>query len=776
MLFSLNGLSTNPDSGSHLNAALDIINHKPINQISEKHFKREPLFSIFIASSFWLFGISIRNAFWLIRLFFLLNVMSVFFIGNKLFNRWVGLIASLFLLTSLTFHKWSSYLLIANILPFFLVWYFYFSFLGMEKRSPKYFIFASIFLTPSLFLKEYTIIFLPVLFLMIFTSVFIKGYSTKKLFKLLITVGIVLLIIYISWASVTYLSSGHIFVSPKQAKNLRYIEISPILSKIKFILTDKNGNFSLFNFVRNLYFFYIRFISPNFPILIEFLLLFGWGFTLYKAFLGSKLDILLSIFFLISLFIMVYMGHPKSDWSFRIIFFFLCFSSLVISRLIYEIIKKILLTFKKIEFLKPKFISSLFVILIISLVFGTQISQSWAFYRTRVSLFSGNWKFTVHSFHNSAVKNMSAWISDNIPENSKILSSIWWGESFYFFTKGKYPLNLLKLTSKKDFNSFFKKDKLLFLDHRKYFFNRNFHAISEKDLLKSLKRTAAQYILITSPDNSLLPYLNDNDCFEKLHEIQMYPNPGWITLYKVLDIKPKVGYQGVINRAIMNRLKNLYKTDKNRFYEIKERILKKGLRWSDEDIGRRIIRDIPSHLVNLRMNDKVEFVGYDLTPIIQSKFEIIENEENENRNEQDEIATLLSIARNDDKLVSFEKVEGKGKKGLTQEISLLKIGEKFELIFYWKCLKKIEHNYAVWASFTEGYKGILDLGHVLVDEAEYPPIQWKPGEVVKEIRQFRVPDDVYPGEYEFKMSLYDIIEGKEVTPFSSVGKVKIIAL
>ena len=107
---------------------------------------------------------------------------------------------------------------------------------------------------------------------------------------------------------------------------------------------------------------------------------------------------------------------------------------------------------------------------------------------------------------------------------------------------------------------------------------------------------------------------------------------------------------------------------------------------------------------------------------------------------------------------------------------MLKLGEKFEVIFYWKCLRKIEHNYAVWASFTKGYEGILDLGHILVDEAVYPTTKWKPGEVVKEICQFRVPDHVDPGEYEFKMSLYDIIEEKEVSPFSRVGKIKILPL
>jgi len=518
------------------------------------------------------------------------------------------------------------------------------------------------------------------------------------------------------------------------------------------MFSDKAGSFSLISFINHLYNFYVNFISPNFRLLIELLLLFGWGLSIFSIFKKSKPDIFLSVFFFISIPILAYMGNPESHSRFGHILFPLCLSSLVVGRLIDETIKKIFLIFKKIIIFNPKLISSFLAVLIISSVFGTQISQSWLFYKTRVSLFSGNWHFTVDAWHNENIKNMSTWISNNIPENSKILASIWWGKSFYFFTKGKYPIEVLRIDSKKNINELFDRNKLLFFDRREDFLDINFPILDENDFLELLTNSSPQYILITPPDNLLLSYLDNNDSFEKLHEIRMYPNPGSITLYKVLDIKLKVDYQGVINRAMRTFLNNIYQTDKNKFREIKERIIKKGLGWSDEDVERRIIKKLPSNTVNIKLNNQVELVGYDLTPITKSNFSLLKNEEKRNKTEL--------------------KSEDKAKKRLAKNFPILKLGEKFELIFYWKCLEKIDHRYALWAALNKGYDSI-ELGHILVDETEYPTTRWNEGEVIKDICQFRVPDCIDPGVYEFKMSLYDINEAKEVTPFTSVGKIKI---
>lgn len=254
------------------------------------------------------------------------------------------------------------------------------------------------------------------------------------------------------------------------------------------------------------------------------------------------------------------------------------------------------------------------------------------------------------------------------------------------------------------------------------------------------------------------PYLNGSKNGIDLAKKINYNIYGWLALYDKPDIKYrtkyKVKYEDIINRAMLTLLKNIYQSDKEKFYGIKEEIFKKGLGWSDEDVERRIIREIPSTLINLRLNNEVEFLGYDLAPITKSNLELPKNEKNSNQTEL--------------------KFDNNMKNRLAKDFSILKLGEEFELIFYWKCLEIIDHRYAIWAALDKGYDSI-ELGHILVYENEYPTTAWKPGEVIKDICRFRVPDYVDIGEYALKISLFDLDERKQITLSIDVANIKILS-
>ncbi len=212
------------------------------------------------------------------------------------------------------------------------------------------------------------------------------------------------------------------------------------------------------------------------------------------------------------------------------------------------------------------------------------------------------------------------------------------------------------------------------------------------------------------------PYLNGSingiDITEKVN----YKTLGRIALPEVRDINLKLKDQDIINWEMTNLLKNIYQSDKDKFDEIKERILNKELNWSSEDVERRIVRKIPSILVNLNLNDEIEFVGYDLISFSQSKFEII---------------------------------------------------------FYWKCLKSINYKYKVLGTIKKGNDSI-DLRHILGYGGEHPTHNWKPGEIIKEIYHYRVPDYFGQGEYEMKLSLSYFSKDKEISPSLSVSKIRIM--
>ena len=253
------------------------------------------------------------------------------------------------------------------------------------------------------------------------------------------------------------------------------------------------------------------------------------------------------------------------------------------------------------------------------------------------------------------------------------------------------------------------------------------------------------------------PHLNGSKNGIDLAKRIKYNIYGWLALYDKPDLKYrtkyKVKYEDIINRAMLTSLKNIYQSDKEKFYGIKEEICKKGLGWSDEDVERRIIREIPSNLINLRLNNEVEFLGYDLAPITKFNLELPKNKKNSNQTES--------------------KFDSNVKHILAKDFSILKLGEEFELIFYWKCLEIIDHRYAIWADLDKGYDSI-ELGHILVYEDEYPTTSWKPGEVIKDIYRFRVPDFVDTGEYALKIGLYDLDERKQITPFMKAANINIL--
>jgi 4-amino-4-deoxy-L-arabinose transferase-like glycosyltransferase len=71
------------------------------------NYVRGPLFSIFIAISYVLGGVSAHSAFWIVKIFTVLNVVLVYVAGRELFDKWSGfagatLVATAFTVTSIS--------------------------------------------------------------------------------------------------------------------------------------------------------------------------------------------------------------------------------------------------------------------------------------------------------------------------------------------------------------------------------------------------------------------------------------------------------------------------------------------------------------------------------------------------------------------------------------------------------------------------------------------------------------------------------------------------
>ena len=82
------------------------------------------------------------------------------------------------------------------------------------------------------------------------------------------------------------------------------------------------------------------------------------------------------------------------------------------------------------------------------------------------------------------------------------------------------------------------------------------------------------------------------------------------------------------------------------------------------------------------------------------------------------------------------------------------IGEIAHIIYYWKCLERIEENYTVFVHFTDKDGKIVFQQDHQFCHGEYPTSEWKKGVVIKEEYYFPVPIKVKEGAYDIKIGVY----------------------
>jgi 4-amino-4-deoxy-L-arabinose transferase-like glycosyltransferase/tetratricopeptide (TPR) repeat protein len=114
-----------------------------------------------IATAFKLTNVSVYTAFLTVRLFFVGNIMLSYALGARLFNRWIGLGASLLVLTSVSINMWSSIIHIDHIIPFFMLLFACIVYEGLNRKSLVLLALAGTVLGIGYLGKETALAFLP---------------------------------------------------------------------------------------------------------------------------------------------------------------------------------------------------------------------------------------------------------------------------------------------------------------------------------------------------------------------------------------------------------------------------------------------------------------------------------------------------------------------------------------------------------------------------------------------------------------------------------------
>lgn len=94
--------------------------------------------------------------------------------------------------------------------------------------------------------------------------------------------------------------------------------------------------------------------------------------------------------------------------------------------------------------------------------------------------------------------------------------------------------------------------------------------------------------------------------------------------------------------------------------------------------------------------------------------------------------------------------------GYDIEDSNFKKGGDLRIKYYWKCLKKLDKDYAIFVHFKRKKEKFQD-DHIPL-KGEYLTYQWKVGDIIKEDSIVKIPDDISSGEYDIYIGLWDYKE------------------
>ena len=86
-------------------------------------------------------------------------------------------------------------------------------------------------------------------------------------------------------------------------------------------------------------------------------------------------------------------------------------------------------------------------------------------------------------------------------------------------------------------------------------------------------------------------------------------------------------------------------------------------------------------------------------------------------------------------------------------------GESFNITYYWKCLRRIRKNLAIFVHIFQGNQKFQQ-DH-FPQKGKYSTYQWEKGEVIKETYVVEIPNDIPTGNYTIGIGLWDPYKSKK---------------
>lgn len=596
------------DLSRYMTYALNIFSGKGyVDMDGSQVFFRGPMFPLMIAMSYSLFGISALSALGVVKLFCVLNPILLYFFGRKIFCEKVGIASALLVLTSYAINYW-SFQFIDGIWPFFVILHCLFLYMGFEeqdKNKIRYFILSGLALGCAYLTKEVAVLFFPLGLLMFF---WVKEYRSKYNFFGVCLALLTTFAVLLPWA--IYLirndafydllgTGGPVVLDDMAAPALLASNLLDIISVVKKYLSA---------FV----YFYAgqrNTLVMNFAIAPLFLV--GWIIVIIRAFRGNKGCKLLSLYLLMSLPMVYFIGN--NHWRFGQVLFLMLISYMALSSSIFSLVENVckLLTFHR--------AMNLIFVLIISIMISVQLFgrknddiglvrslQKTVFYNL----------ITKNELHSPNINGAfgSEYFLDTIEKiehlkwekgTTILADSYWAARNIHFYMEGKVPVSALPIIWYRKNKLILgnlpsnKNEKPLFLSSNNLALDPQYriYLLFQSQVFEMIKKTQAKYMVLSPTFNSLRSYFSNSVNFQLLHAVEGPDDTQNHYIYEINDTLIYEEHPSIFSDNIVLTLNELRNKQLEKFDQIRENILVKVASLSESEVSLMIesVDNIPGY-------------------------------------------------------------------------------------------------------------------------------------------------------------------------------------
>lgn len=573
-----------------------------------------PLYPILLSISFWLFGISIETAFMTTRIFYIFNSLLVYFVGQKLYGRIAGLVASLLVLSSFTISEWSAMIYLDHVLPAFMLLSLLLTLYTFEKQKFIWFILSGLSLGMACLVKETAALFLPLPLMILLLH---KEYRNKKCIWGTLILIVMILLIILPWI-------GYVYSVTRQAELLLGSSIQVVST---FSIT-RLSEISLEELLLALVNYYRFQVGKNFFLAPLFVV--SWAFTLILALRNEKSSRIMIFTFLLHGPLILFQGLAGYRASQAITLFLLSYVALAnfllsAGRFIESKLSN--LSPRKIFLPLSRWVS---IALACTVIIIQGIEREIPFddrpYIIIANIGRGNIVDHFRRFNTIQylLQEDKAWDTNTrlddelakamltyIPPRSRVMST--WARGPYWSTRGNYPIYStpwIYFSPGYSINSTSREKQKVLLFHKRpplaesseevgqYYLG----VLTEENLLGEIQEKSIDYIVVTSITNFEYLYFMNNPGFVQVASIEN----GQSSIFKVIEAKP-YEFETYFVDETLTFFQDLKFTHPQRYNEIEISLMKNGLGWGQDEIRKLLNGEYPSIKRMIGVDDYVSF-------------------------------------------------------------------------------------------------------------------------------------------------------------------------